>query len=187
MTQTTLSSPTVTTITAELHVIKIGNKQMTISVFNQLYDEECWDKNYNITNPIWGKVLRDNIEYIIFQKGSELRKTELPGRRTKQGYEEYLSRSMKWEELKQEIEVHLKAAKPELKGLVDNIRSLMYARVFLLKEKLLVETILIDMDLFYPQTSQRWKENYRIYCSNTDKYNKMVTELESSTQLFIAV
>jgi hypothetical protein len=72
-----ITTPTVATITAELNVVKIGNKQMTISVFNQLYQENCWDEEYNILYPIWGKTNRDG-QYVIFQKGTELRKSEIP-------------------------------------------------------------------------------------------------------------
>jgi hypothetical protein len=74
---TKISQPTVETITAELFVVKIGNKQMTISVFNQLYCEDCWDEEWNLVYPIWGKINRDG-EYVIFQKGNDLRKCEMP-------------------------------------------------------------------------------------------------------------
>jgi len=73
-----LELPHISTLKAELSVVKIGNKQMTISVFKQLYNEKCYDEKFNIIYPVWGKVLRDDIEYVIFQKGDELRKCEIP-------------------------------------------------------------------------------------------------------------
>lgn len=74
---TKLNNPTIETITAEISIVRIGNKQMTISVFNQLYEEKCWDEYYNVIYPVWGKTNRER-EYIIFQKDNELRKCELP-------------------------------------------------------------------------------------------------------------
>lgn len=74
-----VTMPLISTLVAEIRIVKIGNKQMTISVFNQLYEEYCFDLEWNILYPIWGKVKRDySIEYVIFQKGSDLRKMELP-------------------------------------------------------------------------------------------------------------
>lgn len=73
-----LSTPQITTLKAELRIVQIGNKQMTISVFKQLYEELCYDDNYRIIYPIWGKVNREEAIYCIFQKGNELRKMKLP-------------------------------------------------------------------------------------------------------------
>lgn len=74
---TKISSPIISTLMAELNVVKIGNKQMTISVFNQLYTDKCYDDDFNILYPIWGKVKREE-EWIIFQKGNDLRKQRMP-------------------------------------------------------------------------------------------------------------
>ena len=84
-----ISQPTVATITAELNVVKIGNKQMTVSVYNQLYIENCWDKEYNILYPVWGKTNRDG-EFVIFQKGNELRKCKIPSKWGKLNFNNHL-------------------------------------------------------------------------------------------------
>ena len=69
--------PGIATLKVELRVVRIGNKQMTKAVFNQLYEERIYDDKFNIIYPIWGKVFDGN-EYIIFQKNNELRRMRIP-------------------------------------------------------------------------------------------------------------
>lgn len=66
--------PTIETMMVEVRVIKIGNKQMTLSVFDQLYEERPFDENWSIIYLMWGKVRRKEGDWVIFQKGNELRK-----------------------------------------------------------------------------------------------------------------
>jgi hypothetical protein len=71
-------TPQISTLIAELKIIKIGNKKMTISVFNQIQEKSCIEGYYEIGYPVWGWVLRDNYKWIIFQIGKELRKMRMP-------------------------------------------------------------------------------------------------------------
>lgn len=57
----------------EISVLRVGNKQMTISVFNQLYEQKPFDSDYNLTNELWGKVNRDG-NYVIFNTEEGIRK-----------------------------------------------------------------------------------------------------------------
>ncbi len=87
-----IKSPTISTLVAELRVVRIGNKQMTKAVFNQLYTSKLHDDDYNIIYPVWGKVydgFHNSIinfnklgvvkEWIIFQNGNDLNKFLIPG------------------------------------------------------------------------------------------------------------
>jgi len=76
--------PTITTVSIEVKVLRIGNKQMTLSVFDQLYEESPCDSYedelYEIAHPIWGKVRRKDENFVIFEKNGELRKYKMWGR-----------------------------------------------------------------------------------------------------------
>lgn len=94
--ETKLNSPKITTLTVEISVIKIGNKQMTISVFNQLHTGVCFDENNNIIYPIWGRVNMKGVEYVIFQQGYELKKMRMIEEYTLYSYGESLVKSIKY-------------------------------------------------------------------------------------------
>jgi hypothetical protein len=82
------SKATVTTVSVEVKAIRIGAKQMTQAVFNQVVDESPF--NYDDTNRRiigldgvgWGYVLHQGKWWLIWQKGSELRKWEREFRTT---------------------------------------------------------------------------------------------------------
>lgn len=57
----TLHTPRISTLTIEVSVIKIGNNKMTLSVFDQLYQESPLDDNEKIIYPVWGKVNRSEM------------------------------------------------------------------------------------------------------------------------------
>jgi hypothetical protein len=73
-----IATPQISTLRVDIRIIQIGNKQMTINVFKQLYEKKCWDNKFNIIYPIWGKVYYKDFEYVIFQEGNELRKIRIP-------------------------------------------------------------------------------------------------------------
>lgn len=68
-----LNEPTINIRPMEISVLRVGNKQMTISVFNQLYEEKPFDQNFNIHAELWGKVNR-NDSYLIFKTTAGIRK-----------------------------------------------------------------------------------------------------------------
>ncbi len=57
----------------EISVLRVGNKQMTISVFNQLYEEKPFDQSYDLVVDLWGKVNRSD-SYVIFKSDKGIRK-----------------------------------------------------------------------------------------------------------------
>ncbi len=72
-----IKEPKITTMSIDVKVIRIGNKQMTKAVFNQLYTERLWDDDFNVLFPIWGKVHDGDLEYAIFQKEDSLKKARI--------------------------------------------------------------------------------------------------------------
>jgi hypothetical protein len=47
-----LNKPIITISLLEIFVLRVGNKQMTISVFNQLYEEKPFDENFEINTEL---------------------------------------------------------------------------------------------------------------------------------------
>ncbi len=181
--KTKISKPTVETITAEINVVKIGNKQMTISVFNQLYIEKCWDDEYNILYPVWGKIKRDS-EYIIFQKNNELRKCEIPKKQKIEFYEFAYDFIQKYKNLiKQPVSYFTNPFFQEL-NLLYNLshgydKSLSWVRTI---EKVKIAYSVLDEKLKKECDEQFQSKNWLI-----EKQNKMVFDLNNSRQLFIAI
>lgn len=167
-----ISTPSISTILAELHVIQIGKKQMTISVFNQLYEsDKCYDDDLNIIYPIWGKINRE-IEWVIFQKNNELRKQEMPLRRKPQMYNYIFAKY-----IKDNHESRLNMT-PSLSNLLFRISrhlEIRYSDIEELKKDL-------DKSICDLIDEQFQKDTKYIF-----KWNEMVGELQSSRQLFIAL
>ncbi len=57
----------------EISVLKVGNKQMTISVFNQLYEEKPYNQEFEIVAELWGKVNRGD-DFVVFKTERGVRK-----------------------------------------------------------------------------------------------------------------
>lgn len=175
---TKLSNPEISTITAELNVIQIGNKQMTIAVFNQLYCEDCWiDEQFRILYPIWGKVKRDD-EWVIFQKGNDLRKCRIPKK----------CATVEWGAF---LGVHLNTNRDYLNKLIFK-----GTRPERSNGDLFRLWIHINENRFFPENLTSYipqdfksqaEENYREITSLIAAQHKMVDELNNSRQIFIAV
>lgn len=218
--KTKLNQPHVNTLMAEINIVKIGNKQMTISVFNQLYEEDCYDEDSNIIYPIWGKVKRE-AEWVIFQKGNDLRKCLIPGIITinsferevrvnlihgssslidegifdiikqtdkilnhKKGYN--IPRIWNGETLKHEIdtrEISLEEANEWLA--ID--KPLQILNSGYRNNEIDNEGIKTLFNLLSKKDIYELKNNYVINRSHKEAWNKMVSELNNSKQIFIAV
>lgn len=179
---TKILEPTITTVTAELFVVKIGNKQMTISVYNQLYMEDCWDKEYNIMYPVWGKINRDN-EYVIFQKGNELRKCELPSKWKDSIYDEFCLRFI------QNNFSTILSTLPQSNLTKEKEEALRMFRIVIYhhgssfyKEGIEKATSFLDESFL-----AKLKKEFREESCLTTMQQKMVNELHNSRQLFISV
>lgn len=85
-------SPQISTLIAEINIIKIGNKQMTVSVFKQLYEQPFYDDNFNIIYPIWGIVKREGSYFVVFQVDSQLFKYIHPFGKIENRDSSYLNR-----------------------------------------------------------------------------------------------
>ena len=175
--KTIISKPTVETITAEINVVKIGNKQMTISVFNQLYTEKCWDDEYNILYPVWGKILRDS-EYIIFQKNNELRKCEIP----KNLKIDFFYHACDFIQSKSKIIEY-----PNFNN--DRYKEL-YSLYMISHGKNIMDWW-THVKIAYSALDEKLKKECDEYCQSKiwliEKQNKMVFDLKNSRQLFIAI
>ena len=195
-----IKSPTISTLVAELRVVRIGNKQMTKAVFNQLYASNPYDNNYDIIFPIWGKVKGDwnpyegkFIEYIIFQKGEDLNKFKIPNPKDNPKsikeflYYDWLNRDWFYKSYKtlysrtvlqitEERELHLG------KIITDPDH---YSR----DETSLLRDFVYDFaKTHFPNDDWKIFENdFTKYHSAIIAYNKMVKTLQNAPQLFIAV
>ncbi len=79
----TIKEANISTLAVELKAIHINSKQMTLSVFRQIQEENCFDENFNLLGLAWGtvnyywdKCPQDNesVLHIVWQKGDELRR-----------------------------------------------------------------------------------------------------------------
>lgn len=184
---TKISQPTVETITAELHVVKIGNKQMTISVFNQLYEQDCWDGEWNIIYPVWGKTNRDG-QYVIFQKGNELRKCAIPRSWGKLNYRKNLLEYI----IDHANEIRTTIPKENLNYANRDDKAIAYSRLQTLTYN--SYSNLVDNKDFEQALSvldERILNDFKQYFQKRNWLNeqreKMIVELNNSRQLFIAV
>lgn len=174
-----ISQPTVATITAELNVVKIGNKQMTVSVYNQLYIENCWDKEYNILYPIWGKTNRDG-EFVIFQKGNELRKCRIPTKWGKLNFDSHLIRYIKTN--REYFAKPIPMNDPNWKQL-NSLYEITYLHIDSIDDKKLNAALSVMDEKIKKEHQEIFKRDNWM----NEKREKMINELLSSRQLFIAI
>jgi hypothetical protein len=171
--------PKVSTITAELHVVKIGNKQMTKSVYNQLYEEQCYDKDYNLLYDIWGKT---NIEgnYVIFNKNGELRKCIIPK------YTPFHKSAFEWHVISFLRRHSTIAALNELlnEEQIKNITQLIIIRDY---DYITVSDARQAMSYLTDDIINVIKSEYAILVNENNALKKLIDTLNNSTQLFIAV
>ena len=182
-----ISTPIVSTITAELHVVKIGNKQMTISVYNQLYIEDCWDEDYNILYPVWGKINREE-EFVIFQKGAELRKCKIPKQLRKLNFGDHLvvfiQKNIKYFDRPFYNEIIIKESKYSFnERRIDNIKKNISEYDINNKIKSLNDLISI-LDESFIRAHQEEFQKQNLKC---EKREKMINNLINSRQIFIAI
>ena len=64
------------TVTVSINVITVSGKKMTISVFNQIQNEDCFDEKFNfLGDNIFGYVIdKDQDVCIVYTKNNQLRK-----------------------------------------------------------------------------------------------------------------
>jgi len=91
-----IENASINSVQVLINVVKIGQKQMTQAVFNQLYEEKPWDDFYNITQFLWGKVNYKGTDYIVFQSENELRKYEIPKKVNVPGFMYYFIDRVRW-------------------------------------------------------------------------------------------
>lgn len=187
-----IKSPTISTLVAELRVVRIGNKQMTKAVFNQLYASKPHDDNYNIVYPIWGKVKLEG-EWVIFQNGNDLNKFYIPKPHEGNPYNEtdylynmYLSTKWFIEAYKHinngssilnidDEEFDVRDCRDYAgckRDVPDKIKDFIYS---------------FCSQHFSPDTSKDFNKDFFEYSSKFIAYNKMVEALQNAPQLFIAV
>ena len=196
--ETTLDQPRISTVMVEIKVIKIGNSKMTLSVFDQLYEDECYDsKTSKILYPVWGKVNRkDHGEYVIFLADNELRKMKIPRQARYETFEDcvqysvdklrgsnvdyrprgYLLQTIKvlYEEKKEAISKEQSKIWHEA---VDNRIPMEHSKSY---ELAFLKTLTSDeLDAV--------QDEYNRDFNATKQYNKMIGTLLQSNQLFIAV
>jgi hypothetical protein len=182
---TKITQPMVETITAELYVVKIGNKQMTVSVYNQLYIEPCHDKDFNIIYDIWGKTNRDE-EYVIFQKGNELRKMKIPRKNKIIPLLKCQWIFLKYEDDLQKI---ISSYNYKFVEMTDDERS-NYILANEVKNFLRYDFTILTPEAFEIIGSDYIdiiQHEYQKYLNETIQFNKMVDQLNAARQLFIAV
>ena len=179
---TKISQPTVETITAELFVIKIANKQMTVSVYNQLYIEDCWDKEWNILYPVWGKTNREG-EYVIFQKGNDLRKCQIPSMWGKLDYSDELVRYIKGNSSEISKTIPNTRSNPNEKYWLLNQIMYLHVPIHSLGKIKFEEAVSVLDEKFLNEFKAEFKRRSWLY----EKHDKMTNELKNYRQLFIAV
>lgn len=81
MTQTAINKHDISfsTVAVEIQIVRIGGKQMTLSVFDQVIEESILDKRATSLKgePI-GKIRSKSKWFVLWTKNGELRKCELP-------------------------------------------------------------------------------------------------------------
>lgn len=65
------------TATVTIQLITVDGKKMTKSVFNQIQDDNCFDKNMNFTGDSFLGYIIDSGKVLLWIKNGELRKTHL--------------------------------------------------------------------------------------------------------------
>lgn len=205
-----LSTPQISTLMAEIRILKIGNKQMTISVFKQLYESSCYDEKYNILFPIWGKVKREDNEFVIFQKGSELNKMIIPKKQKVYSFEysfyacfsdhyhteyghiinsidEILNKSNQNDFFNGRYKEKYLFKDNEVKWFNSKMPN-NQQEVHLYNFKNENDVIeLLKLNLFSEAEISKIKNEYRIERSLVEAQHKMIDELNNAQQLFIAV
>lgn len=178
-----IESPKVESLTISVNVIRIGNKQMTLSVFNQIFEENPFDENNNIIYNIWGKINYGKKDYetsriwVIFQKGDGLRKYGLPNK-----IYPYISYE---QALNKEVEKFTKTSYfyPELHD---------FSHLTLRKEPVSAELIKIVKEIIFDKkngltTEEKFNRDYYNYVYKEQNYINSIKTLHAARQLFIAV
>lgn len=81
MTQTIINKHdvSVSTVAVEIQIVRIGGKQMTLSVFDQVIEESILDKRAtSLKGEAIGKIRNKSKWFVLWTKNGELRKCELP-------------------------------------------------------------------------------------------------------------
>lgn len=177
-----LSSPKVDTVLSEIDVVKIGGKQMTISVYNQLYQEQCWDKDYNILYDILGKINR-NGEFVIFQKGNVLRKCKIPKKEKPLTAKEAFIKLIKDNESVMKYGVEMSPDKQIMK----KILNLQLFEITNKHIEILMNGIKKSPRIKTDILGSLFEKKHDEHLFKVEKQNKMVDELQNTKQLFIAL
>ncbi len=82
----TIKEANISTLSVELKAIHINGKQMTLSVFRQIQEEDLWTEDFKLNGIPWGMVnyfwdkapqVNQSTIHIVWQKGDELRRTRI--------------------------------------------------------------------------------------------------------------
>jgi hypothetical protein len=82
----TIKEANISTLSVELKAIHLNSKQMTLSVFRQIQEENCFDEGFNLQGELWGTVnyfwdkchqQNDTVFHVVWQKGNELRRCRM--------------------------------------------------------------------------------------------------------------
>lgn len=156
---------------------------MTISVFNQLYTEKCWDDEYNILYPIWGKANREE-EYVIFQKGNELRKCTIPPKLRKI---QFVESFIDYVQSKKDLFLFSSDMNYDKDPKLDYKNAL--AKIAHCRFRSTIKQD--DFDKAYEFLDSKYKtEHQKLFERDNwevEKQNKMVEQLQLVRQLFIAI
>lgn len=193
--ETIIKEPKISTLTIEVSVIKIGNNKMTLSVFDQLYNEICYDEYFKIKYPIWGKVKRKESVDVVFQKNNELKKMTIPDKNLIYSFDQSMEYSLdvvmgfnnyrrgyyltKTREFYNDKKEYINAIKS--KCWAENRElALQLSNSQLLNKYCFTQSLQkFELDLIL--------DEFNYILDGAKKFNKMIDQLENSIQLFIAV
>jgi hypothetical protein len=189
-----IENASINSVQVSINVVKIGQKQMTQAVFNQLYEEKPWDDYYNITQFLWGKVNYKGTDYIVFQSDNELRKYEIPKKIEVLNFMNYFRvTAEKVINRPKVVELMFDDALSEsqralCKRIKDAIDTLPNIRGKFMYEDASEIVSLEDFEAVMEANSfKETLEKAKAKKWWDEKYNSLVNELNSQKQLFIAV
>jgi len=188
-----IENASINSVQVSINVVKIGQKQMTQAVFNQLYEEKPWDSYYNITEFLWGKVKHKGTDYIVFQSENELKKCAIPKKRETFSFMVYFRKNvfLEFDDLWLIREINSQRPKSEIyQNSLEKIdkefkkikrggyMDAKFGSDFSLGDfEQVLEKNLYEKISHKAKSDKWWDE----------KYNSLVNELHSQKQLFIAV